>query len=225
MAFWAGVVLTTILAAPSGVVAGRTPQFECAARSKVRFSCPSHGRAMTSSIHDEMLGDMPAMRMAIGLHFKWYYHVTPMRNVAPIRKEGLLPKRDKTAPDIVKKYAGSSASNLICLNPLGADVVPPTVQVGPFACLAIVNEALPMRLSLDWSYGGAFGIAEVLRSENANRPASSIFVESAKRWGSIVAYDAIPKEVLRAYRQGCMPHDPSRWPMLTVVTDDVLQIF
>jgi hypothetical protein len=133
---------------------------------------------MTSSIHDEMLGDMPAMRMAIGLHFKWYYHVTPMRNVAPIRKEGLLPKRDKTAPDIVKKYAGSSASNLICLNPLGADVVPPTVQVGPFACLAIVNEALPMRLSLDWSYGGAFGIAEVLRSENANRPASSIFVES-----------------------------------------------
>jgi hypothetical protein len=175
---------------------------------------------MTASIHDEMLGDMPAMRMALGLHFKWYYHVTPIRNVASIRAQGLLPKRDKAALYIVMKYVGPSASNIVCLNPLGADSVPSTVQGGPFACLAIVNEALPRRLSLDWSYDGAFGIAEALRGESAQRPASSIFVESAKRWGSIVAYDA-----LRAYCQGCMPHDPSRWPMLTTVADGILQAF
>jgi len=178
---------------------------------------------MTRSVHDEMLSDMPAMRMALGGHFKWYYHVTPLRNVQSIRAQGLLPRPDKAPSEVVVKYVGRSASEIICLNPLGADVVPPTVQQGPFVCLAICRESLPRRIGLEWSYDGGFGIAEVLRAEDAARSAASIFVESAKRWVSILSYDAIPKEALHVYGRGCMPHDPKRWPKLTAVPDHILQ--
>jgi hypothetical protein len=178
---------------------------------------------MTGSIHDEMLSDMPAMRMALGRHFKWYYHITPLTNVPSIRAQGLLPRPDKAASEVVVKYIGPSASKIICLNPLGANVVPPTVQQGPFVCLAICRESLPRRVGLDWSYDGGFGIAEVLRAEDGGRSAACIFVESAKRWGSILSYDAIPKEALRVYVHGCMPHDPKLWPMLTAGSDHIFQ--
>lgn len=172
------------------------------------------------TIHDQILSDMPAMRMALGHQFQWYYHVTPLKNIASIRTEGLLPKRDKAAPDLVAKYVGETASDIICLNPLGADVVPQPVQGGLFACLAICREALPHRIGLDWSYDGGFEIAEVLKAENPARLASGIFVESIKRWGSVIAYDPIPAASLRAYCRNCMPHDPARWPFLTTVTED-----
>ena len=193
----------------------------------VALDCIPHGSQVMAenSIHDEMLSDMPAMRLTLGRHFKWYYHVTPIKNIASIRMQGLQPKPDMAAPEVVVKYAGQKASEIICLNPLGADAVPPPVQEGPFACLAICREALPFRIGLDWSHAGGFGIAEVLRTENSARPANSIFVEAAKRWGSIIAYDPIPATSLRAYRRGRMPHDPARWPFLTTATDDELETF
>src|ERR1700687_4080779 len=177
------------------------------------------------TIHDQMMGDMPAMRLALGRHFKWYYHVSPVGNISSIRERGLLPKADMTAPEVVAKYIGRTAAAIICLNPLGADRTPPAVQEGQFACLAICREALPLRIGLDWSHAGGFGIAEVLRREQPARPANSIFVESAKRWGSIVAYDPIPAASIRAYGRGCMPHDPAQWPFLKTVKDDQLQTF
>ena len=163
--------------------------------------------------------------MALGLHFKWYYHVTPVKNIPSIRESGLLPKADMVAPEVVVKYLGRTASEIICLNPLGADSTPPAVQEGPFACLAICREALPLRIGLDWSHGGGFGIAEVLRAEQPTRPANSIFVESAKRWGSIVGYDPIPAASLKVYARGCMPHNSAQWPLLTALRDDRLQTF
>lgn len=49
----------------------------------------------TAEIDKQMLTEMPAMRTALVQHFTWYYHVTPLRNVASIRVGGLRPRRDK----------------------------------------------------------------------------------------------------------------------------------
>ena len=57
MAFWAGVVLTAVLAAPSGVVAGRTPSSSARhdRKSGFRGQTPSHGTqkvpAMSRHLH------------------------------------------------------------------------------------------------------------------------------------------------------------------------------
>lgn len=176
-------------------------------------------------IHQQLLGAMPEMRRALGRHFKWFYHVTPLKNVESIRDTELRPGSDKAAPDLVKSVIGRDASKIICVNPLGADTVPPCVQGGPFACLAFRNEALPKRLSLDWSHDGGFGIAEVLRDADQSRDAAEIFVEAAKRWGSIVIYGSVASDHLVGYKKGCAPHDPGHWPALSTLSEGDMQTF
>jgi hypothetical protein len=176
-------------------------------------------------IHDEMLRTMPQMRRAIALRYKWYYHVSPVLNADSIRKTGITTNQDKRAPPEVLKHVGPKGSRVICLNPLGADCVPPAVQQGPFICLAISTETLPHRIGVDWTYDGAVGIARVLRHEQPRRPADEIFVEAVKRWGSMVSYDPIPLNGLRVCAKGCLPHDPLRWPMLVGTTNDELANF
>lgn len=178
-----------------------------------------------SDIHDELLGDMPTMRRAIALRYKWYYHLTPSNNASGIRSRGLLPNRDKAPPPSVVKYLGDSAGSIICLNPLGTDIVPPAVQQRPFVCLALSIEALPPQLSLDWSYDSAFEIAEILRKDNPQQPADDIFLESVKRRGSIVVYASIPRDALRVCCKERDPHNPSSWPWLINTTDDMLVTF
>jgi hypothetical protein len=176
-------------------------------------------------IHNELLGDMLATRRAIALRYKWYYHLTPSDNASSIRDRGLLTGRDAPPPQSVVDYLGHPAGSIICLNPLGTDVVPRSVQQGPFVCLALSNETLPPRLSLDWSHSGGFKIAEVLRAENPQVTAAEIFLECVKRYGSIVVYDPIPREALRTCVRGCAPHNPSEWPRLIDTTDDMLVTF
>jgi hypothetical protein len=177
------------------------------------------------TIHDEFFADMLGMRRALGLRFRWYYHVSPIGNADSIRQNGLVANVDKEAPSEVKKHLGNTCSKIICLNPLGSDVVPPAVQQRPYLCVAICREALPLRVGLDWSYDGAFGIAEGMRLREPGRNAGDIFAESAQRWGSVVSYDPITAAALRACTKGCLPHDPKHWPMLSAVTNDMLVAF
>lgn len=169
---------------------------------------------MTDDILAETLRDMQAMRLAIGTRYKWFYHVTPIGNVDGIRRQGLLPHSDASPPESVVRSIGQDAGKITCINPLGTDKVPPSVQRGPFVCLAFGNKALPNRLGLDWSYGGAVEIASVLRADEPSTQIADIFVKAVKRWGSMVVYDSIPREALRVCAKGCLPHAPERWPPL-----------
>jgi hypothetical protein len=171
-------------------------------------------------ILDETLGDMSSIRQAIALRFKWYYHVTPARNADSIRRKGIIPKSDAAPPDQALRHIGCDAGKIICLSPLGADCVPPTVQQGPFICLALSTETLPHKIGLDWSHDGAVGIARVLRNERPDRSADAIFVEAVKRWGSMLSYEPIRIDGLRVCCKGCLPHDPARWPMLVGAAND-----
>jgi len=176
-------------------------------------------------IHDETLGNMHSMRRAIALRYKWYYHVTPVGNVDSIRAKGIISNRDKKPPPQVVKHLGQASGHIVCLNPLGTDCVPPAVQQGPFVCLALSTETLPHRIGLDWSYDGAIGIAQVLRDEQPQRHVDEIFVEAVKRWGSLVSYDPVRLDHLRVCARGCLPHDPSRWPVLIGTPNDQLMHF
>jgi hypothetical protein len=178
-----------------------------------------------SNIHDEILSNMSIIRQAIAFRYKWYYHVTPSKNAENIRNKGLLTNRDKTPPTIIVDYIKPMAHEVICLSPLGADIVPPPVQGGPFICLAISTEYLPRTLTLDWSFSGAFELAEVLRHDAPERSAIDIFLECAKRRGAIMVYEQIPRTALHAFCKLCTPHDPKNWPLLVDCANEMLLEF
>ncbi|MBZ9940151.1 hypothetical protein LB533_03430 [Mesorhizobium sp. BR1-1-13] len=180
---------------------------------------------MGSDILQETVDNPQAMRTAIGSRFKWYYHLTPIGNADDIRAQGLLPHSDANAPQQVLDAFGAHARKIVCVNPLGTDIVPPPVQSGPFICLAFENEALPRYVGLDWSYGTATEIAQVLRNEDPSKPAADIFVEAIKRRGSMIAYGPISPGALRVYTKGSLPHDPTRWPCLSLVSNAELLHF
>lgn len=98
-------------------------------------------------IHDEMLSDIPAMRLALGRHYKWCYHVTPLRNVSSIRARGLEPRADMAPPAVVVEYLGETAKNIICLNPLGTDIVVMS-EVGQSEVLTSDRSDLALALAL-----------------------------------------------------------------------------
>jgi hypothetical protein len=105
---------------------------------------------------------------------------------------------------------GTAASSL--------PLTPPPSRV----TLAIFRDDLPRRIGLDFSQMGAYGLADVLRKERPDRPAVEIFVEVARRQGSIIGFDPVPPSTLRAFVGGCPPHNPVAWPLLTKVQDDAL---
>lgn len=173
----------------------------------------------------ETLRETSAIRMAIGRKHRWFCHITPFGNADSIRKTGLLPNADARPPEPVIEAFGPASSRIICVSPFGVDIVPPAVQEGPFICLAFRNEALPIRIGLDWSYDGAVGLARVLREERPTAPIGEIFVEAVRRRGSMVLYDPVEPSALRVFTKSCPPHNPERWPTLTEADNSALGQF
>jgi hypothetical protein len=91
---------------------------------------PNEPKKTDDEILEEILRERAAMRQAIGTKYKWFCHVTPIGNVDGIRGQGLLPHADAPPPEPVVRVFGQDAGKIICINPLGADTVPPAVQTG-----------------------------------------------------------------------------------------------
>lgn len=168
-------------------------------------------------INETILAHPVEMRRALGLRYRWFCHVTPLKNVTAIRRRGLEPRSDSAPPDIVRRYMGPNAANIICLCPLGADDVGPPVQDGTRVCLAIERDALPMRLGLDWSFGGTLQRAEDVARDNAGMSPVDVFLAVVHSRGSLVAYDPIPENAIRAFVRGSQPHHILTWPALVAV--------
>lgn len=179
----------------------------------------------SDNIDEKILREHAQMRIALAQRYRWFCHVTPVGNLVGIRRDGLQPRADKRAPELVVRHFGADASKIICLSPLGAQDVGPPVQQGISVCLAIENAALPARLGLDWSFDGAFGLPEVLRSDHPDWSVPLIFVTVVHRKGSVVSYDPIPRDALRVFAKDCPPHDLTRWPFLADTTDSDLVRF
>ncbi len=178
------------------------------------------GALSDDEILERTLQRMGRMRRAIGQRYKWFYHLTPIGNVASIKTSGLKTNFDGYYPSpVVRELLGDRSEFITCVSPLGGDQVQPAVSKGPFACLAIVNEALPDRLGLDWSCVGAIGIMGQIWAGEPDMSLADAFVAAVKRWGTMAFYDDVPRDQLKICSRGCLPHDPGSWPRLIDVTD------
>jgi hypothetical protein len=177
--------------------------------------------AASTGIQEEFFTDMNGMRDALGMAYKWFIHVTPLDRVQSICQRGLLPHADAATNDFVRRHIGG-CGEIVCFHPLGALMVPGGTAASPLVTLAIVRDDLPLRIGVDFSQMGAYGLAEELRKDRSERSAAEIFVEVARRLGSIISFDAVRPSALRAFVGGCPPHNPLTWPLLVNVRDEAL---
>lgn len=122
----------------------------------------------------------------------------------------------KGPPEVFAEVLGGlkrKADEIVCLRPIDSLDTRPKRNERQFR-LALRGADLPKLISLDWSYGGAIQLANILRQQNPNWRHSDVFVEVAHRWGSFSSYDAIPASALRVQTWASSPNNPATWPPL-----------
>jgi len=167
--------------------------------------------------HIDLLTDlMPAARRALASRFEWYSHVTWRCKEPGIRDSGLqchMPSETR-APQAIVDVLGEKAHKIACLHPFGAKLALfPERGENPLR-LAVHQSDLPTEIGLDWSYGGAFNLADLLHDADPTRETVGIFVEVVDRWGSVACYQPVQRTCLRVHVGDLPILDPTDWPML-----------
>lgn len=177
---------------------------------------------MASDIYDEMFENTVSCRDALAGKYQWLTHDTPYICLASIRKNGLVPLPVSACPSEVLIRLGESGRKIACLHPVGAELRPQSSGAPPFVRLAMRSVDLPDQLSLDWSYD--WSLARVIRQDLPDRSCCDVFLDVARRRGSIAVYDGVPVLKLRIWREG-LPDDPAQWPKLAAVADTEVKKF
>jgi hypothetical protein len=172
--------------------------------------------------HVELLRDMVTVRRAFVARFKYFIHVTPADNFDAIRAHGLKPCFDSQPPPEVLQELGDDARNILCLHPLGAKLRPTGTKEPPLISLAVAAEHIPGRLGLDWSYSWVIVLGRM--RQHPTMPIGEFVARIADEFGSIISYDPIPPDSLRAF---CLRNEsahPLGWaPLTRVPKDQVVQ--
>jgi hypothetical protein len=163
----------------------------------------------------EFLTNMPVVRTALVARFAAFLHSTPFANIDSIRAIGLEPRVDMRAPTDIMEVVGTSA--ILCLHPVGSQLIPGGTKSGSLMTLAIRNEDMPARLGLDWSYSyeQVRGRMELYRE----MPIGELTCRIADQWGSVVSYDVILAPILRVRCRDSV-ENPRDWPLLSMVTNE-----
>jgi hypothetical protein len=164
-------------------------------------------------LHRELLdpAGMSALRDALIGRFGWFFHTVRKSALLSIRSEGLRPIMPNGyflagLPNVVRVVIGDGAERVVCLSPQGSlhmnvdksSVLDPDAP--EMAHLAMRATDLPTRVGLDWSYPHNRNLAETIRVDNPEMDSSAVAVEVARRSGSVVSYDVIPKQLVVAIR-------------------------
>jgi hypothetical protein len=80
--------------------------------------------------------------------------------------------------------------------------------------MAIDKSALPCTITVDWTFDGTFGLADIIKADTPAMANDVIFCEVVRRRGSVAIYEAITNETLRVWTKGQPSNDPSKWPKL-----------
>jgi hypothetical protein len=102
---------------------------------------------------------------------------------------------------------------MIFLRPIGTFDSTPRRGEKMFA-MAIENSALPATITVDWTFGGTFGLAGIIKADAPTLSNDTIFCEVVRRRGSVAIYEAIPVNALRVWTKGQPFDNPSTWPKL-----------
>lgn len=172
------------------------------------------------AIHRELLtlGGMAAARRALINCFPWFVHIGNLADFQSYQKHGLRPRNPGMRPPPCFAEAisalGADPNNIVCFWPIAAHDARPRRPDGQCFQMALAGEDLPALIGLDWSYGTAVEIAQVLRDDFPNAPVDWIFAEAVRRRGSVVSYLPILAHALRVHAVGCPENNPSAWPRL-----------
>lgn len=175
--------------------------------------------------HEDLLNDMDVVKRALIGRYKWLIHVTQEDNLdrpEGIRATGLITHSvtKKTPPEVVRKF-GKQDVPITCFNPLGAKGCPrpvtdPTAIVGvskpTHISLAVDVSDLPPQVGLDWTY--SWNCVERYLQNSKNQSIEEIVANLANEYGSVVVYEEIPPDKLRAYCEGNSPTNPLSWMAL-----------
>ena len=80
--------------------------------------------------------------------------------------------------------------------------------------MAIPRDALPRTITIDWTFGGTWGLACVIKRDTPALTNEEIFCEVVRRRGSVAIYETISVDLLRIHTAGQPIEDPSIWPRL-----------
>jgi hypothetical protein len=103
---------------------------------------------------------------------------------------------------------------MMFLRPIGDRVIDSTPRRGEkMFAMAISGDALPKIITVDWTFGGTWGLASIIKKA-PELPNNIIFCEVVRRRGSVAIYETIPANLLRIWTKGLPFDDPSKWPRL-----------
>jgi hypothetical protein len=173
-----------------------------------------------ADIDEELLTrpGMAAAHAALIANYEWFLHIKPVRKFDAIKKGGLHP-RSQGCPTNQRVAAAmkGNVDEMIFFRPLGTFDSTPRRGEKMFT-MAIHRDALPATLTVDWTYGGTWGLASLIKADTPALTNEVIFCEVVRRRGSVAVYQTIPREVLKVWTKGQPADDPSKWPRL-ICTD------
>lgn len=168
---------------------------------------------------------MAAAHAALIARYAWFLHVSDTDLFETIQKEGLKPNNPGCAPHaLATKSLGTKAHRILCLRPLATLDTTPSRSTSRVA-LAVDRTDLPNLIGLDWSYGGVWELANIIKADAPQMSAEDVFCEVIRRRGSVVCYDGIAPSSLRVRCNGQSANDPATWSELTSVERNDLDIF
>jgi hypothetical protein len=178
----------------------------------------------TPEIAVVLFDDMNIVRSAVVSAYEWFTHDTALKHLPLIRKHGLLPHLVNGAPDAVIERLGCAGRHIVCVHPVGADLIPQSSQQRPYVRLAVRVADLPQRVGLDWSYG-CWELAQIIKDDSPHMTGLDISKAVIRRRGSLISYDPIGVSTLRVCCNRDQSYTPAPWPMLADATDDKLAKF
>jgi len=172
---------------------------------------------MLSPTHSELLTPigMAHAREAVIARNSWFLHVSGEHCFNGLKQSGILPHNPGKAIETdLAEAIGDNSGCIVCLRPIFTLDTTPKREHDQIV-LAISNSDLPLRVGIDWSYDGCWGLVDVLAHEAPHSISSNIFSEVVRRTGCVVSYDPVPLDVIRVWTTGTPQIDPAKWPLLS----------
>jgi hypothetical protein len=174
-----------------------------------------------SVVDEELLTPegMADAHMVLTTKYQWFVHIKPTRKFEPIKRAGLQPRKQgcRTNSSVAAAIGRlvANVDEMIFLRPIGDKVIDSTPRRGEkMFAMAISGDALPEIITVDWTFGGTWGLASIIKKASPELPNNIIFCEVVRRRGSVAIYETIPANLLSIWTKGLPFDDPSKWPRL-----------
>ncbi len=161
---------------------------------------------------------MAAARTAVSETYAWFTHGSAVANFEKIKEHGLRlsnPYMRGQLTELVEDPAQQPSGSVICLQPFPK--TRPLPVPGPACKLALNRDALPERIGIDYSFGGALDLLQKLHRQHPDWPVDRIFMEVVKCHEALVSYDPIPAGALRVCPAANPNLPPQEWPALSTI--------